>query len=277
MLPRRPAASPVFQSYSSRECCHKSNTVVLRHPASEACVRSKYMINEMILNCSRQIFFENDSEDYKYSGCGTCFIVSFRDSFYAITAAHVIKSFEDEQVIILYNDKSDLFLPLKRVSIPNLKDIDDTDHQDIVIYKIENDKLEKNEKFTEYYTIENTNFSLFEECCKDNSNKIIISGYPHEINGICYENKIIKSQQFVISGNIIENTRCRGLHRIKYDKPSRINNFDGLSGSPVFLLCPYSDYYELILIGILLRKACFLEFSIIYKMLSCIEKDITNL
>ena len=62
---------------------------------------------ETLLNCSRKMFhLMNEFESFKYSARGTVFLARFRNKLFAVTAAHVIKDFNDDSARIMIHPKA---------------------------------------------------------------------------------------------------------------------------------------------------------------------------
>lgn len=228
------------------------------------------MVIQEITNCSRPVLFENDFTDYDYSIGGSCIVVSFRGVHYAITAKHVIKGYVAEQILIPYQAGSNHFLPISEVLLPNTCEDEDTDHKDFVLLRVAADKLDPSEPFGDIYEI---NFPSGLPVIQ--SDRILISGFPREINEIDYDTKKIKQQRFLITGTKLGKTDYLGMIKFQYDPQNKIKSFDGLSGAPIFLFSPIGDNkYIVRLEGILLRESYYLDFNVIYKSLLIVDRSI---
>lgn len=199
---------------------------------------------------SRPVLFENNVENYSYSMLGSCFGVEHANELYLVTAAHVLKAYTADQVRIPYGDMNRNFIPIGQGANFNNYHTDDTDRFDISILKlsdlaIDNDNFEKN-------TFTNLNNQIREYT---NFDKILVCGFPSEINWIDYDIGKIRNQRLMVTAALIGNSISDGCYEIEFDETPTLQSLDGLSGSPVFGLrfIQSENAYYTQLLGVLIR------------------------
>ena len=71
--------------------------------------------------------FLNDSVEHPYSGCGSCFVVSYKSKLYVVTVNHLFKNRLYTEMTTYVNENSDSLFSFNRVfsiEIPELEDDD---------------------------------------------------------------------------------------------------------------------------------------------------------
>jgi hypothetical protein len=68
--------------------------------------------------------------------------------------------------------------------------------------------------------------------------KLVVRGFPKELSRIDFETLRIRWQAFAGTGTYAGEPGWDKCHTLKLDEPDLVANYDGLSGSPVFLLSP---------------------------------------
>lgn len=183
---------------------------------------------------ARPIMFRTGIEDAPISIWGTCFLAGYRRRLFAITAAHIIGNASVSQVVICAAEGSNSALTL--VKGYRLEQPPDDDYEvDVHVYEttlqgipqrdrdlgriINLDRPEVTDWMGRMFT------SLFFVC-----------GHPVELNGVNYETKLVETSQVLLAGHYHEAGSAPAQHVLKVANPLNLEEFRGMSGSPVFSL-----------------------------------------
>lgn len=190
-----------------------------------------------ILKTTRPVIFDNEDPDWRYSTKGSCVVVSVNERKYAITALHVSEGYRPSQFLISYEEGSDTFLPLKESFVIRTPENNDTDHKDVLFFEIWQDKIEEDLWKKEYCF----NIAWNEHAQISERTVYWVSGYPHEINNVDFDNTIIQSQATHISGRCIVNERFIGINEFEFSSDGGLSSFQGFSGGGVFSFTPVRE------------------------------------
>ncbi len=227
-----------------------------------------------IVKCSKVLRMENIGEkEFTYSIRGSCFLVKYNNHLLAITAKHTHPDYKIENVKIAL-DNSEIIVPLLRGH--KIKESEDeSEFHDILIYEIDINSLTEDEVIA-------LNALDLNKLMKKNITlapglRLVVSGFPTELNEPDYENKILPNYRFIITSTYTQTSATISyLHQLSLLDISNISNFDGFSGAPVFSV--KSDNYRLA--GMILRGtiesgvAHFIGVSVIYELLHKIFGDL---
>lgn len=196
------------------------------------------------LNYTRPVIFENEDESYQYSICGSAFGIKYRDRYFVITAKHVSEQFDENtsEISIFYEFGSERFLPLKEyICIKDHNKFDDFYQFDIIIYEVCKENLD--EDFNEGTCYHLSDVKVYIEYFKEGR----IIGFPHKLNTIEYEKKIIKMQRFDTEVYIKKDSKYANVIHIQHNKDAK-TYLQGMSGSPVFgkKIFMKKEYYYLL-------------------------------
>ena len=201
----------------------------------------------------RPVAYDNKDEDWEYSTCGSCVLVSFRQRIYAVTALHVPKGYLPSQILIPYEEGSETFLPVKEAFNVTTSEDNDTDHKDILFLEIWQEELDDTLWKKEYCfeLASNDSVSTTEQT------RYSFSGYPHELNGVDYERCVLFHQAVHISGKISRRDRFIGVDEVQFDSCAELQRFQGFSGGGAFSITPVGDGLSHVRFeGIILRASC---------------------
>ena len=199
-------------------------------------------------HCSRPMCFENKVEEYEYSLKGSCFVVRHLGHMYAITAKHVTKHFEPNQVLIPYKLGSEKFLPISNFMIVQTEEEEDSDHKDIMVFEIAEHLLDKDFDSSTVYDLDNPTSNLPKRC------KLIIHGFPSELNGVDYDKRHFDFRRFSYSAEYYGKMPFYFVHEMKFNCDCPLSSIDGMSGGPVFWIFNLSPTQAMGgLAGIMLR------------------------
>ncbi len=189
-------------------------------------------ILEKLRKCSRPVVFKTENENAPYSTAGTAFLVGFGQSIFILTARHVVKDWPVEKVLICPSWNSSYafhFLGWWFVE----KDTEAPDASDVLIIKAElNDIPTTERKEIEILDLNpSVNLSWFHE---RHDSQFFLCGFPLFHSKVDYSTLEIKTQQYFLEGVYAGESPFVGCHEIKVNNPLNLQDFNGLSGSPVF-------------------------------------------
>lgn len=227
---------------------------------------------EKLLSISKPILHELDHEETPYAGIGTCFLAKYKNSGFLITAKHLLEGEEAESLMIFPNNQTEVSIPFNQFVNINDTNTYDSDYGDITILCID---------YSQLHIAENSDMNVLDmdkyennwKRHKDN-NKIIFFGYPKERRIINYEKYIIKSDQRLIYGKYLGASISNYCHEINITDYGDVEDLDGFSGSPIFVLeKKQNEKLKPYFCGMLIRgtlsskKATFIDSNVIYEII----------
>lgn len=235
-------------------------------------MHSKPVPLNSIFRCARPVLFATGDMDYPISIRGTGFIVRFRKKYFAVTASHVTQGFDLSQVRFQYHPNSSTFIPLIQPFFIHGDDPEDTDQYDIVAFSIDDSMLDFSmlKDYPPYELLERYTITLF-----DRKAAYAFQGYPTEQRECQYDEKRVDMKSVLYDAVYEGASTSQLLHTLHVNRANEINNFDGLSGAPVFQINHTDEYMsQQAFVGMLLRgtarsgKVEFLERSRIIDVLT---------
>lgn len=227
---------------------------------------------------SRPVLFEHTDSDYPYWGKGTSLLVATAQSNYWVTAQHVLKNSGGrvDALRIFPTDWSRISLPFnEQYEIPS--DNLDDDYKDILIVRVDLERFKKSGDAPLVAQDVDVGFLAPEQLAI--GSELLIIGYPSESNWIDYDEQKIKSNRSLIKARYEGLGHSEHCHQLHFDTSLNISNFDGLSGSPVFVLQPRKlagqDCLFPMLVGVLIRGTA--ESQIGYFISALVIKEMIRL
>lgn len=132
--------------------------------------------------CANPILFKTGFEESPYTGIGTGFLAKLGNYVFLVTARHVIKGCHPNNLCVFPNLETDEFIPFSdafRVANP---DPEDGDFSDIVLCKIDLEKLKLMERSS--MTAIDLGRVANDWWLDPIDQRFIIFGYPNEARGI---------------------------------------------------------------------------------------------
>lgn len=228
---------------------------------------------------SRPLLFKEKDFNFPYSLGGTCFLFTYEDKPYIVTAKHCLRERDIAALTILINPWSgatDVY-PFSFTSpfhiLPDNEQTDpNEDYLDVIYYPVDNREITEETKdfFLPFQKVFDSDFSLEQR-------KICVAGYPDPVHGIDYEKGVYESSCAIISA--IKITKEDGfMYEIQLpDTP--LKSYNGFSGSPVYNV---DTAGKIKIIGMVLRgcadskKLHFLDIRIIRAAVHGIHHAIYN-
>ena len=206
---------------------------------------------------SRPVIYEQDSSEYSYWGKGSSFLVANSHNYYWVTASHVLKNMggSADALRIFPSDKSRISLPFNEQYTVNKGSANDEDYKDIFMLRLD---LADFDKSGDAPLIGQDIEKGFMDACSLKQNDVLwIIGYPAESNFIDYDAYKINSTRSVIRAVYKGESISQHCHEIEFSTSIILNDYDGLSGSPVFYMRQIIHEGEEVLfpllVGMLLR------------------------
>ena len=227
-----------------------------------------------VLACVRPVVFANDDTLHPYSALGSCIVIAYMDRLFAVTAGHVVKTYEDRQVCIPYSVGSHSFLPIKEAFriITNL--VDDSDHTDIVIYEMDRRQVDD----SLWTRLDRFDLSWNRKAFDSQPLDYLLVGFPAELNGVDFECHKIYNQRLTVSAQLIYVDRFEFVNELTLGVDSHVNDLNGFSGGAVFSVSEEvfsSNRVTVNLEGMILRGSAESR-SVYYLQISAIEYYLRN-
>lgn len=209
---------------------------------------------------------------------GSCFIVRYCSRFFVITAQHVTKNFEAHQIRVQYQPSESKCVPLLRHYSIQGEESDDTDQYDIFILAVDEGKLDPAlfGEYQPYNLCESEAYTFFNP-----TSNYATRAFPTYLRQLSYEKRSVEITSLLVDAAYVGRTgTTTGMHILKINLANQIDDFDGMSGAPVFQIRhdgPKNSYVSFA--GMLLRGSSvagtiqFLEHE---KIISALTKIITN-
>lgn len=214
------------------------------------------MIN-LFEDISRPVLYEHKGADFSYWGKGSSFLIANSHNYYWVTAAHVIENMSGSlnSLRIFPSDNSRISLPFNEQYLVNRGIVEDEDYKDILMLRINLHEFDASGDAP--LIAQDIEKGLMEAEQLKPNDVLWIIGYPSENNWIDYDARKIRNTRSVIRAVYKGNSVLEHCHEMNFSTSIKLNNYDGLSGSPVFYMNQLVQDGEIIefpmLVGMLLR------------------------
>lgn len=199
---------------------------------TEATARNRHEVN-----FARPLFKEALEMDvhYCYWLAGSCFLAGLRERLFILTAGHVAKGGEADDVRVQITPSARDFLPLKSGYSAIALDKFDPDYGDISAFEVDVALLSPRQIGAMSFLRISDNDSQGVSSAPPGT-KLTIKGYPWELNRIDYETDSIQVQALLASGNLRGNAPMQGCYTLQLDDPSIVENVQLMSGSAIMTM-----------------------------------------
>jgi hypothetical protein len=179
------------------------------------------------------LVFETGNDDYPYSTLGTTFLVGYEGKTYVITTRHGLTPDNPLPICIYPSNTSSKLLPLDNVFFVSMAH--SREHfVDLAVIEIAASAakdIDLNQTAIINLALAvNSNWE-FEASDMD----FFIIGYPSERSDIDYEAEEIKTEAAILFGSYAGASEHVYLHRLQIKNADDFKEFNGFSGSPVFM------------------------------------------
>src|SRR5437867_3031957 len=179
-----------------------------------------------LLRSAKPLIFENTEAEWRYSIEGTCFMARFGFRYFAIKAKHCLRNWAHSSVLGRLNPGTLELLPVKALMLS--KD-DGEDFSDLAFFEIEPGLLPP-------AVLRSTHFldlTHHDERCLSREEILAVVGYPSERNSVDYDKFVINTEGYSVDGRYDGPAEVKHCSKIRFNNLARIEDLDGLSGSPV--------------------------------------------
>jgi hypothetical protein len=206
---------------------------------------------------SRPVLYEQENSEFSYWGKGSSFLIANSRNYYWVTAAHVLKNMggSADSLRIFPSDKSKISLPFNEQYTVNKGATDDEDYKDIFMLRL--DLADFDNSGDAPLIAQDIEIGIMDTRGLKQNDVLWIIGYPAETNFIDYEAYRINRTRSVIRAIYKGESISQHCHEIEFSTSIELNDYDGLSGSPLFYMRQIvHDGEEVLLpllVGMLLR------------------------
>lgn len=230
----------------------------------------------------RPVIFEHKHAEFSYWGKGSSFLIAGSRNYFWVTASHVLVNMGGcaESLRIFPSDNSRISLPYNEQYTVNRGSIDDEDYKDVFMLRIDLNEFDSSGD-APLIAQDLEQGTLPAECLKPDDELWVI-GYPSERTFIDYDIREIKNTRCVLRAIYRGRSVSDHCHKVTIESSIRLENYDGLSGSPVFHMKQAIHNGEAVahplLVGMLLRGtassgiAHFVSSSVIVNIVNLVEK-----
>jgi hypothetical protein len=180
------------------------------------------------------MYFDNEDEQFPYSCLGSCFIVRYRQKLWIATAKHVIAGagYQVSQAMAPYSLASGHFIPIRGAYA--FDDIPDhPEATDVIAFEIDEALLDR--AMLDVSAVHDLDSQPAIPPSLANY-RIIVHGFPDELNEVDYETKKLYRVRLSIMASDPQTGYLTGCVRIQLMSDGTIADARGFSGGPVFLV-----------------------------------------
>jgi hypothetical protein len=206
----------------------------------------------LYLEATRPVLFESEEGDYAYFGLGSSALFSSVANIYWVTAKHVIENQRQDirSVRVFPSEGSRCSIPFKAL-LKIEEDPNDSDYADLFIAQVNNAEFQNSgDTILTAQRVEDGLLPSSKLCVGD---ELFVVGFPGESRAVDYEEFKIKYQRSIYVGKYAGDAIMRYCHKISFRTDHGLNDFNGLSGSPVYKMLSTGNIVQPIVVGILLR------------------------
>jgi hypothetical protein len=207
-----------------------------------------------IPNCAVPLVFENDFEEAPYGMAGTGFLLRSNSSFYFLTAKHALTLGDHDKLRVPRSFDSPELLELVQFGHPTFPDgMEDTDWLDIAAFSVVPIEFgkggDRNALEPAYLSNSDTRHLLQDAVI------LTVRGFPMAApeSRIDFERKRISMQALECDAKFLGVTESLGCYQLQFIATCPIDDFNYMSGSPVFAKLLNQRKAHYVLVGILLR------------------------
>jgi hypothetical protein len=227
----------------------------------------------VLRSCARPVIFATGLKETPFSTAGTCILLGYHASAYVVTAQHVLRGWPIERLHICASDHSIRPLPLVQgYELPERKE--DSDLADLAIIKIELAAAQARARRSgNLIRVPDRPEDWFPHRA---SATFFFYGFP--LGPIVVDLPSISTTQYLLTGAYRGPSVDFGCFEISVENRLSLQDFNGMSGSPVFCLVGGLQASQPILAGMVLRgtassgRAHFLGFERIFEALRSLER-----
>jgi hypothetical protein len=207
-----------------------------------------------IPNCAAPLVFENEFDEAPYGMAGTGFLLRSNSSFYFLTAKHALTLGDHDRLRVPRSFNSPELLELGQFGHPTFPGgTEDTDWLDIAIFSVVPIEFGRD---GDSYALEPAYLSNTDTRELLKAGIILtVRGFPASApeSGIDFERKRISMQALECDAKFLGITESQGCYQLQFVATCPIDDFNYMSGSPVFAKLLHKRKVLYVLVGVLLR------------------------
>jgi hypothetical protein len=227
--------------------------------------------------CAKPLIFENEDEEFSYSMQGTGFLARYGGRYFGITSKHCLRTRTRESVRFELDETGEEFLPLKAVHLLEENNNADWDFSDLAFFEVEPNLVESANLQGHHFL--DIDYFIRLDCTLKPNAILALRGYPSQFNWVDYERRVIHTQAFAVDGVFGGAAESRHCGIVKFPDLAKIDNLDGLSGSPVFQFEKNKGGFSHLFAGVLIRgskeagRGMFIYSSVVFKSLQLLAEN----
>ncbi|TSA06940.1 MAG: hypothetical protein D4R73_10505 [Deltaproteobacteria bacterium] len=231
----------------------------------------------------RPIIFEQEHEEFSYWGKGSSFLIANSNNYYWVTASHVLINMggRADSLRIFPSDNSKISVPFNEQYTVNKGSTDDEDYKDIFMLRIDLNEFDSSGDAP--LIAQDIEHGILRAEQLEPNDELWVIGYPSESNFIDYDSCEIKNTRSVLRAIYRGRSVSDHCHELIVESSIKLENYDGLSGSPVFHMKQLNRNGQVavypLLVGMLLRGtassgiAHFVSSSVIVNIVNLVESN----
>jgi hypothetical protein len=208
-----------------------------------------------IPNCAVPLVFESEFEGIPYGMAGTGFLLQSQSSFFFLTAKHALQLGDHDRLRVPRSFASTELLELGQFGHPTWPEgMEDTDWLDLAAFSVVPIEFgrdgDRHALEPAYLSNTDTRFLLQDGVI------LTVRGFPAAApqSGIDFEKKRISMQALECDAKFLGLAESQGCYQLQFVPTCPIDDFNYMSGSPVFAKLPMnSGGFPYVLVGVLLR------------------------
>ncbi|MGC1782135.1 MAG: serine protease [Acidobacteriaceae bacterium] len=234
-----------------------------------------------ILNCSRPLFLEANIEGFDYGQTGSCFLLRVGDRLRVVTARHCLWQNTRPNPEQIRSTVENLWIPQRMMDksplsfgFTSARAASSTTHASACDFAVIEISCNPWPDTADFYDLAITS-SPIPKC----GDKLVVAGYPQLINEIQYPDEKqdgkLKPRRLLASGIFAGGGTAPMLNAMRLDEPEKLASYNGMSGSPVFLVRKQGPGALAELVGVAvseLRSAGIIEFIPTQLLVSALDR-----
>lgn len=232
---------------------------------------------------SRPVIFEQEHAEFSYWGKGSSFLIANSNNYYWVTASHVLINMGGRaaSLRIFPSDNSKISVPFNEQYMVNKGSIHDEDYEDVFMLRIDLNEFDSSGDAP--LIAQDIDQGILPAEQLEPNDELWVIGYPSESNFIDYDSCEIKNTRSVLRAVYRGRSASDHCHELIIESSIKLENYDGLSGSPVFHMKELNRNGQVavypLLVGMLLRGtassgiAHFVRSSVIVNIVNLVENN----
>jgi hypothetical protein len=189
------------------------------------------------MNFARPLLRESLATDESncYWLAGSCFLAGLRERLFIVTARHVASNVDADELRVLAMPPDCEFLPIRSGCSAIPFDQFDPDYADLSAFEVDTPLLSP--QALEAMSI--LRLGEHDRQGMDSAplgSRLIVRGYPWDLNNIDYETGRIQLQALQATGSLAGCAPMQGCHTLNLDDPSAVDNLQLMSGSVIMAI-----------------------------------------